>query len=96
MTGAVARSEACPLGIRAAPSSILTSSTFFRFGHEIISTAILPLPLIVRPMKSNKGANYRAGCTPSGTKVSIYHFKAESILNAIYNVVKLKTCAVSS
>ena len=51
---------------------------------------------IVRPMKSNKGANYRVGCTPLGTKVPIYHFKAESMLNTIHNVVKLKTCAVSS
>ena len=28
--GAVARSEACPLGMQAAPSSIPTSGTFFR------------------------------------------------------------------
>ena len=28
--GEVARSEACPLGVQAAPSSILTSGKFFR------------------------------------------------------------------
>ena len=55
MTGAVARSAACPLGIQAAPSSILTSSTFFRFGHEIISTAILSLPLIQEEQLSVTG-----------------------------------------
>ena len=43
--GAVARSEACPPGMQAAPSSIPTSGTFFH-GHEMISTAILLLPLI--------------------------------------------------
>ena len=46
MPGAVARSEACPLGMQTTPSSIPTSSTFFGFGHEIISTAIFPPPLI--------------------------------------------------
>ena len=56
----------------------------------------IEIKVIVRPMKSNKGANYRVGCTPLGTKVPIYHFKAESMLNTIHNVVKLKTCAVSS
>ena len=47
--GAVAGSEACPLGMQVAPSLIPTSGTFFwswRLGHEKISTAILPLPLI--------------------------------------------------
>ena len=46
MPGAVARSEACPLGIQVAPSSIPTSSRFFRFGHETTSTTILSFPLI--------------------------------------------------
>ena len=55
MTGAVARSKACPLSIQAAPSSILTSSTFFRFGHEIISTAILPIALIQEEQLSVTG-----------------------------------------
>ena len=55
MLGAVARSEACPLGIQAAPSSIPTSSTFFRFGHEIISTAVLPLLLIQEEQLSVTG-----------------------------------------
>ena len=55
MTGAVARSEACPLGIQAAPISILTSSTFFQFGHEIISTAIVPIPLIQEEQLSVTG-----------------------------------------
>ena len=55
MTGAVARSEACPLGIQAAPNSFLTSSTFFRFGHEIISTAILPIPLVQEEQLSVTG-----------------------------------------
>ena len=46
--GAVARSEACPLGMQAAAEfdphvrHILSWS----LGHENISTAILPLPLI--------------------------------------------------
>ena len=48
------------------------------------------------PMKSNKGANYLVGCTPLDTKVPRHHFKAESMLNTIHNVVKLKTRAVSS
>ena len=51
---------------------------------------------LVRPMKSNKGANYRDCCTPLGTKVPIHHFKAESMLNTIHNVVKPKSCAISS
>ena len=51
---------------------------------------------IVRPMKSNKGDNYEVGCTPLSTKVPIHHVKAESMPNAIHNVVKLKTCAISS
>ena len=46
MPGVVARSETCLLGMQVVSSSIPTSSTFFRFGHEIISTAILSLPLI--------------------------------------------------
>ena len=40
--GAEAQSEACPLGKQAAPSSILTSGTFFKTK----STVSLPLPLI--------------------------------------------------
>ena len=44
----VARSEACSLGMQAAPSSIPTSGTFF--GGDLVmktfSAAILPLPLI--------------------------------------------------
>ena len=42
-TDAVARSEACPLGMQAAPSSISMSGTFFRkdLCHEKNSTAIL-------------------------------------------------------
>ena len=44
--GAVARSEACPLGMQADPSSIPTSGTFFRGDMKNVSTAILPLPLI--------------------------------------------------
>ena len=54
--GAVARSEACLLGIQAAPSSIYTSGTFFRGdGHENISTAIFPLPLIQEEQLSVTG-----------------------------------------
>ena len=41
--GAVARSEACPLGMQAAPGSIPTSGTIIR---GKMSTAILPPPLI--------------------------------------------------
>ena len=41
---AVARSIAMSLGNQEAPRLILASGTSFR--HEIISTAILPLPLI--------------------------------------------------
>ena len=51
--GAAARSEACPLGMQVAPSSILKSeqsATYYilswRFGHENIFTAILSPPLI--------------------------------------------------
>ena len=57
--GAVARSEACSLGIQAAPSSIPTSPrpahSFWRLGHENISTAILPLPLIQEEQLSVTG-----------------------------------------
>ena len=52
----VARSEACSLGMQAAPSSIPTSSTVFRgVGHENISTTILPLPLIQEEQLSVTG-----------------------------------------
>ena len=46
--GAIARSVAMLLGNQEAPQSILASGTSFRgrFGHENISMAILPLPLI--------------------------------------------------
>ena len=63
------------------------------FTMDALSSQILS---IVRPMKSYKGANYGVGCTPLGTKVPIHHFKAGSMPNMIHNVVKLKTCAVSS
>ena len=55
--GAVARSEARPLCMQAAPSSIPMSGTFFRgdLGHEKISTAILPLPLIQEEQLSVTG-----------------------------------------
>ena len=55
--GTVARSEASSLGMQAAPSSIPTSGTFFswRLGHENISTAILPLPLIQEEQLSVTG-----------------------------------------
>ena len=60
--GAVARSEASSLGMQAALSSIPTSGTFFvrhilswRLGHENISTAILPLPLIQEEQLSVTG-----------------------------------------
>ena len=45
MPGAVARSEACPLGMQTAPSSIQASDTFFRgdLVMKTISKAILPL-----------------------------------------------------
>ena len=45
----VARSEACPLGMQAVPSSIPTFVRHIlssRLGHERNSTAILPLLLI--------------------------------------------------
>ena len=55
--GAVARSEACPLGMQAAPSSIPTSGTFFR--RDLVmkkkSTAILSLPLIQEEQLSVTG-----------------------------------------
>ena len=53
----VARSEACPLGMQAASSSIPKSGTFFR-GDSVmkkISTAILPLPLIQEEQLSVNG-----------------------------------------
>ena len=42
--GTVARSEACPLGVQAAPSSIPTSGTFFR-GDLVMKTFLLPFSL---------------------------------------------------
>ena len=56
--GAVARSEACPLSVQTASSSIPTSSTFFR-SHEKNSTAILPLPLIQEEQLSVTGERMR-------------------------------------
>ena len=54
--GAIARSEASSLGMQAAPSSILTSGILsWRLGHENISTAILPLPLIQEEQLSVTG-----------------------------------------
>ena len=53
---AVARSEASSLGMQAAPSSIPTSNILsWRLGHENISTAILPLPLIQEEQLSVTG-----------------------------------------
>ena len=42
--GAVARSEACPLGIQTAPSSIPTSGTFFR-GDLVMKKILRPFSL---------------------------------------------------
>ena len=42
--GAVARSEACPLGMQAAPSSIPTSGTFFR-GDLVMKKILRPFSL---------------------------------------------------
>ena len=50
--GAIARSVAMSLGNQEAPRSILASRTSF---HEIISTAILPLPLIQEEQLSVNG-----------------------------------------
>ena len=44
LAGAVARSEACPLGMHAAPSSIPTSSTFFR-GDLVMKHFLQPFSL---------------------------------------------------
>ena len=57
LLGAVARSEACPLDMQLVPSSIPTSSTFFR-GEMVmkkISTAVLPLALIQEEQLSVTG-----------------------------------------
>ena len=59
--GMVAQWEACPLGMQVAPSSIPTSSKFFRGDIVMkkllqpISTAILPLPLIQEEQLSVTG-----------------------------------------
>ena len=57
MLGAVAQSEACPLGMQVAPSSIPTVRHIlsWRLGHEKISMAILPLPLIQEEQSSVAG-----------------------------------------
>ena len=44
MPGAVARSEACPFGMQAAPSSIPTSGTFFP-GDLVMKTFLRPFSL---------------------------------------------------
>ena len=44
LPGAVARSEACSLGMQAAPSSIPTSGTFFR-GDLVMKTFLRPFSL---------------------------------------------------
>ena len=51
--GTVARSEACPLGMQAAPSSIPTSGTLFR--RDLVMKKILPLPLIQEEQLSVTG-----------------------------------------
>ena len=52
----VARSEASPLGMQAAPSdSHVRHILSWRLGHENISTAILPLPLIQEEQLSVTG-----------------------------------------
>ena len=53
----VAWLEVCPLGMQVAPSSIPTSSTFFRgdLVMKKISTAMLPLPLIQEEQMSITG-----------------------------------------
>ena len=53
--GTVARSEACPLGMQAALSSIPTSGTFFHGDLKNVSVAILPLPLIQEEQLSVTG-----------------------------------------
>ena len=54
--GAIARSVTMSLGNQEAPRSILASGTSFpEFGHEIISMAILPLPLIQEEQLSVNG-----------------------------------------
>ena len=55
--GAVARSEACSLGMQMAPSLIPTSGTFFHgdLVMKNISTAIFPLPLIQEEQLSVTG-----------------------------------------
>ena len=55
LPGAVARSEASSLGMQAARSSIPTHILSRRLGHENISTAILPLPLIQEEQLSVTG-----------------------------------------
>ena len=54
---AIARSVVMPLGMQEAPRSIPAYGTFFHedFGHENISTAILPLPLIQEEQLSVNG-----------------------------------------
>ena len=44
LPGAVARSEACPLGMQAAPSSIPTSGTFFH-GDLVTKNGLRPFSL---------------------------------------------------
>ena len=46
--GTIAQSDAPPPGMQAVTGSILTSSNIFfvEIGHEVLSTAILSLPLI--------------------------------------------------
>ena len=52
--GAVARSEACPLGMQAAPSSIPTSRTFFH-GNLVMKTFLRPFSLIQEQQLSVTG-----------------------------------------
>ena len=53
--GAVARSEACLLGMQATPDPHIRQILSWRLGHENISTAILPLPLIQEEQLSVPG-----------------------------------------
>ena len=59
MLGVVARSKLYPVGMQAVPSLI---PTFFRFGHEIMSTAILPFLLIQEEQLSATGERMDIKC----------------------------------
>ena len=58
-----------------------------------VCSIALALLFITSPLDDPGKKQFR--CTPRGTKVVIYHFVGNFMLNSMQNVVSLATCAES-